>query len=708
MIRRTLITILPRRVFVAKTRLQRKFSEASAYQYGRFSFFSAIAIVLIAVIGVSIGEMGYLITELSPLIQNPPGNFFSSSLNLILSIISLVFIVVIFLIQNANQEYSSRLSGVILHDPYFVGTIVFILVASIFNISGSYFGWQAPLTLIGYAFSIATVLLVLSLVAFAGYFLDIANIIEYTTKRIENDIATEHIYRPNFLGVPLQDEDYIRQLTSDTQLIVSTCIEAIEENQQPVVDACLDSLTRIIEKYLDQTSTGDVSEDFLRELNDQFQFIGSAAFDDYSRQKYSETVVETIGDIGVAVTENRELGAQGAMWADLLRRLFGDSLEFDRTSAASISIRKLGDMSIAAIVRGDHDSVRVYQGELEQISAVCSSGNHGYLARLLQTLHGQYQKMFASYLRALLEADYAPEYDVSSLMEEFAESFNRAKSNYGRYNKQVLYAGLFGLTPFAGRVAQPLQENPDPDPPVQRYLHEFLSELVEFLGEISLRNPEENHPDIYKGFTQFLFVFETSVPLEDEFKFELISDLNSTWINLLDATYHTAFESEDNVPHGLNERIGDFTAFLIYFHQDDPDAIAELIEPFAVLYSELSEDYTVSERHVELNLKRLYKQLKLVGAWIIQYHDPEEITPQLWEVLVDDFYEIPESRSRTPRPLMAEYGYPTGSRSYARDSWWLRPDSLWSYTGFQERITESLNGEDGDNYPEFHERLADA
>lgn len=707
MIRRVLLASIPRRVFIGLARFKMIFSEASSYQYGRLSFFSAIAIVLIAVICVGIIELGYTFKEISLLVQNPQSVFFSSSLNLILSIISLVFIVVIFLIQNANQEYSSRLSGVILQDRFFIGTIVFILVASIFNISGSYFEWRAPLTLIGYAFSIATVLLVLSLIAFSGYFLSISNIIEYTTKQIENDIATDQIYRPNYLGVPLQNEEYIGQLINDTQLIVSTCMEAIEENQQPVVDACLESLSSIIGKYLDQTSNADVSEEFLRELNDQFQFIGSAAFDDYSRQKYSERVIRTIGEIGVAVTENRELGAQGAMWADLLRRFFGESLEFDRTAAASICITKLGEMSTTAIEKGDFDSVRSYQGELEQISAVCSSGNHSYLATLLQNLHGKYQDIYVTYLRALLEDDHVSEYDVSVLLESFSESFNQAKVNYGHYNKQILYAGLFGYHSFARKIAKPLQNHGNLDILIQPYLYELISEFVDFLRRISLTDSEANHPDIYKGFTQFLFVFETSTLLEEDSGFDLIIDLNTAWIDLLDVTYRNSIENENNLPLRINERISDFTAFVVYFHQDEPDAIADLIEPFGELYAELAEDYSSSERQIELKLKRLYKQLKLAGAWIHQYHDPEEITPQLWEVLVDDFYDISESRSRTPRPLMAEYGYPTGSRSYSRDGWWLRPDNLWSYTGFQESISETLNGEGGHNYVEFHERLAD-
>lgn len=366
------------------------------------------------------------------------------------------------------------------------------------------------------------------LIAFAGYFINIANIIEYITRQIENDISTERIYRPTPFSIPLQDEEYIGRLTSQTQLIVSTCIKAVEQNQQPVADSCLDALTRITERFLAETTERDVDEDFLQELNDQFQFIGTVAFEEYTRQKYSESVVEAIGDIGVEITESREIGTLGGSWASLLGNLFQDSLEFDRTTTASISIQKLDEMSISAIKHGDSDSARVYQSELETISTICTTGNRPYLANLLQTLHGQYQKMSASYLYALLAEGYAPVFDVSQLFEEFGESFNEAKSTYGWYNVEVLYAGLFGLNPFAGTVAAAMVQRKDPGVRTQQHLREYLEELVNFLHTISLTNVEENHLDLYKGYTQFLFVFEQAMPLEPDDNVELVSQLNDT------------------------------------------------------------------------------------------------------------------------------------------------------------------------------------
>jgi hypothetical protein len=679
------------------------FFKRSSYQYGQLFFWLAVGVVGVAVLIVAAVAIGYSHPYLTWLVQAPNDGFFGSALNVILSIISLVFVIVVFLVQNATQEYSSRLSGVILRDWYFLSIIGFVLIGSAVSLSGSYFGLKPPFTLLGYAFSLATVLLVAALIAFTGFFINIANIIEYVTGQVERDISTNQIYKPNPLGLPLQDEAYISRLTSQTQLIVSTCIKAIEHNQQPVVDASLDALERIVKRFLAETTKADVDEDFLQEVNDQFQFIGSAALDEASRQKYADSVVTTIGDIGVAITESRELGTQGGLWANLLGDFFTESLQYDRTKAASFSIQKLGEMNIAAIKQGDFDSTRAYQAELEDISSICTAGNHNYLARLLQSLHGQYQEMYAAYLDNLLTDGHVAEYDLPQLLEEFADSFNEANSNYSHYNQQILYAGLFGVQPFAGKVAAPLLDH-NPDVRTQQHLADYLEELIDFLHSISLTEVEANHPELYKGYTQFLFIFGQIDPFDEHIELDTVSELNEVWLDLVSETYIQAIENEDHVDSALNERLSDVTAMLIYFHKDDPEKLADLIEPLAEVYQELDEHYDDDHDYADKNLGRLYKQLKLAGAWVNQFHDPQATTPQLWDILVEEFYEIPESRGRIPRGLLPKYGYPTNTM-FSRDQWWLYPDTLWSYTEFQDKIADALNGEDGSNYSEFHEQL---
>ena len=689
-----------------RARLRQSTPQPTLYQSGKILFISAVALVTITTIGVTLGYFGYSIHELSFLVQTPSSNFVGSSLNLILSIISLVFLVVIFLVQNANQEYSSQLSSVILQDRYFLGTIAFVLTASLYTVSSSYFQLTAPFTLITYVFSISTVLLVLALIAFAGYFIDIANIIEYITRRIEAEISTERIYQPNPFAAPIQDDDYVGHLTNQTQLLVSTCITAIEENQQPVVDACLESLTQIAERYLKQTASIDVDDTFLNELNDQFQFIGSTALAEYTRQKFTEQVAEAVGDIGVAVTTNRELGTVGVLWANLLRDFTTESLQYDRTTAAQVSIRNIGEMTITAIECDNTEFAGSYQNELEPITTLCTSANDHYLALLLQTTHGQYQEIYASYLRALLAEGTVSQYDVEQLLDDFAESYVQTFQTHGRSGQKTVSAGVFGQNSFADSVAASLAEHPDPDPSTYPYLEEYLAELVRFLTTIN--TPAAANYQLYQGYTQFLYVFAGGVPLPADQRRALVSQLSEAWLALVNDLYRDAFEGSENVDFKLNERLSDFIALIIYLHRDDPDVLTDLLEPLAACYLDLADAYRGTDDFADRNLQSLSKQLKLAGAWLNQFHDPKAVTPTLWTVLVEDVSDLPESQSRIPRPLMTRYGYPSNAAFPSRDGWWLRPDSLWSYTGFQEEIAAALNGEDGRNYVEFHERLLNA
>jgi hypothetical protein len=226
---------------------------------------------------------------------------------------------------------------------------------------------------------------------------------------------------------------------------------------------------------------------------------------------------------------------------------------------------------------------------------------------------------------------------------------------------------------------------------------------VGFLRNVGVANIEANHPDVYKGYTQFLFTFEQTEPLETDANRELITQLNDVWLELVAKTYDTANGSEEHVDHHLNKQMGDFTALLIYFHREEPKVLADLIEPLAETYRNQRDTYDRSNSHVDHNLTTFYKQLKLAGAWINRFHDPQTVTPQLWNILVDDFYKIPEINSKIPRRLMPKYGYPSTNRSY-QDTWRPQYNMIWQ-NEFQEEIAATLNGEDGSNYVEFHERL---
>lgn len=502
------------------------------YDYARIIFLVALSVATTSVLGVAIGTFVYSIDSLSILVQNPSVDFFGNSLNLILSIFSITFLIVIFLVQNANQKYSNRLSRVIFHDRYFLGSAAFIIFASVFNLSGSYFDWQAPLTTIGFAFSIASILIAASLIFLAGYFIDVSNIVEYLTKQYKEDISADKLYLEQYRGTKPQNKEYIKELTTNAQLISSTCIRAIEENNHTLANTCFNSLLAITKQYLLQTDTDDPNDDFLKNLNDEFQFIGSTAFEEDIRQKYAQDLAETVGKIGIWTTKRREMGTPGGIWGKLLKRLFEDAVEFDRNKVGPISIGNLGEMSKIAILKDDHDSFALYLSDLKEIAAICINRNETYFNNLVGNVSQQFQLSYIAFISSLCNNGIYSEYDIKRLLTAYSEIFVVAKSTFGFSSRSTLFSSIKNpMQPFSVKLAGELHRHYPLEIARQNKLTEsllFLNIFVQNIGD----EIETNERDLYSIYVELFYLYAQFTPVNQQDRLRLLLDLNKMdWLN---------------------------------------------------------------------------------------------------------------------------------------------------------------------------------
>lgn len=674
------------------------------YAIGTFLFWFAVAILLSVIVGVSLRGVVDYPPVFSIILQKPSNTFFSTSLNLVLSVLSIVFLVVIFLIQNANQEYSTRLSRVVLKHPYFLVPLFIVLGVSVLNLSGSYFALGQSFQILVYAASMSSVVIIGSLIMFAIYFSDISNILGYLTRRIKKNIREENIYIGKFFGINLENKAYIEKLNVDTQLIASTCSQAIENDQLNVVKTCTDSLKNIVTQYLKETSELSVEDDFLEECTHQFKFLGTKTFEKYTRQKYSEDIAEAIGGIGVEISKNRKFGSIGSHWTSLLRYFFLRSLNFDRTETGGICASKLGDMTVTAIKEENIDFARSYLHNLERLSDLCVTQNHLYLAILIQSIHIQYQKIVLAYLDLLLEKGIFPEREISSVIETFSSSFNKAKNTFDIQNNLRLFAATFGVDSFSSKVQIRLaRENVNElNMREKKNLQSFCMKLIEFLKRIGKKETDKNLNDLYKGFSEFLYVFIQDLSVEDDFKEPILMQLNKSWIECFENTYTQKMNENEDVSSDLREWISNFYALIVYFYKDEPEKLSEFISPLGELYTKLDEKYDVDGQTInERNIKSLYKELKLIASWVDLFQDTEEIIPDIMDILIENFEEV-ESMGIGVLPLLQRYGYPSGFLT--GETWQLRPSRVWG-NGFQKEIAINLNGENGKHYQEFHEEV---
>lgn len=676
------------------------------YDYACFTFWIAISVAVISILGVAIGEFIISITILSILVQNPSVDFFGNSLGLILNVFSIMFLIVIFLVQNANQNYSNRLARVIFHDQYFIGSIGFIIVASIFNLSGSYFDWGAPFTTIGFAFSISSIIIVASLIFLTGYFIDVSNIIKYLTKQYIADISPGKLYKTGF-GTEYIDREYTKILTTNIQLISSTCIRAIEENNHTLAKTCLNSLITMSSQYLRETDPDEANDDFLQNLNDEFQFIGSTAFKEDIRQKYAQDVVKAVGEIGKDVTSRREIGTPGAIWGALLKRLFEDAVEFDRNKVGPIAIEKLGEMGKIAIIESDDRSFRHYEGGLKEIAGICIQRDETYFNNLVANISREYQEMYIVFLRRVCEDGWYSDYDLKGLIETYATVFIVSKASFGNMSKDTLLASIIGpMQPFTAKLAAELHRHYILPPQRQNKLIEYLSYLNQFVRNIT-KEVSTNKQQIYQVYTTLFYVYALYAPLGMKNRSNLLLNLNKRWIELISDTYRYNMKNGKKVDYNIEKDSCNFYAVMIYFYRYNPKIIAGFVEPLLKEYNELKADFPSGNMANDQHLERVYLQLKLIAAWIDEVNDLCQVSPKLKQVLVDDFYESDfqnlDAVGRMMHTGIEKYNYPHRKMYDSGSDWQLQPDPVWT-NRFQENIADLLNG-DNKHYETFHEEL---
>ncbi len=286
--------------------------------------------------------------------------------------IGFLFIILIFVFQNITQEHNPNLSKEIYKDTYLVLIFVVLLLITMFNLSGLYFDWGYLFQSIGYALTACSFLYLIPLSLITGHYLNVSNTIRKSKERIKSKITTDNLYRPSSLtNVPLKNEEFQQELTQDTLLITNTAIQAIENNNHVLVITCIESLEDIGQTYLELLMS-PVEDDFVRELNDQFEFIIQSTGRDYTSQKYLEPLCESIGNLSRVTLRNTENATQTSLWLRSLREIFEIAYpEMDRTVALGTSIREINRTVILAIetetqTSGSH--YWQYSSYLERIS----------------------------------------------------------------------------------------------------------------------------------------------------------------------------------------------------------------------------------------------------------------------------------------------------------------------------------------------------
>lgn len=687
-----------RRYLLLRRRVSSLFN-VSLYGYGKVVFWFSFLVTAILAIVVVLQPFntGSIIQCLSNDV------IFDQSLGLVLNFMSIIFVLVIFLIQNANQEYSPRLSMLIFRDNYFLAILGFILFFSVFNLTGLYLELGAPYDLVSFVLSIVAVLLIGVMILFTGYFLSISNIVEYVTNRILQKIEPRNIYTAWIPIIPMHDDEFTAELNKDAHLLISTGIKAIEKNQRDVVESTLNSVSEITNRYLEQTSGEITDDDFLNEIADQFEFLTRASLENYTRQKYLEDIVEAMGDLALSIIQHREMGGQNQMAGRLLKSIeevFYRAYGLDLTAVGHICINKINEVSMAALNEADQGSYDFYNDRLDNIAEFCGETKQYYAAILLQRALNKYQWQFVKLVQLLLDRKMIMEdWKLKEFFQDLGDRFLEACRDRSHAQWQLLYAALYGVESFNLKLnALNLQDIDNPR--IEHGLMDYLEEYLNFHHRILTTDLDTNHMWAYDAYPEYLYLLNREVGLRDEFRLNLVKKVNDDWLDILEKQFRRSLDERENLDLHLKESMTDYFAVLIYLNKDDEELLQEFTKEIVQLYENLPKD------HDDVVLDRiprtLYQQLKLYGCWLSQYKDLEEFAPELHEMLISDFEDVSNLGKALPASPLHKYGYPTKNTSRWEQPWFLSPSRVWG-NSFQYEIASELNREG--YYAQFHEQL---
>ncbi|WP_267644115.1 hypothetical protein [Haloarchaeobius amylolyticus] len=651
-------------------------SNLDLYSWGKISFWT-ISILPLVFVGISISYPNSQVVELFAISKE--NAFFSNSLLLLVNMIGFVFIILIFVIQNTTQEYNPGLSKEIYRDFYLILIFMGLLLIALYNLSGLYFQWSGVLQSLSYILTFSSFLYLVSLSLVTGHYLDVSNAIGRVEDRINGKVTRDNIYQSS-ARVPLKDEKFLTELNQDTLLITNTSIRAIENNDHILVITCVQSLENIGTKYLGMLIS-PVEDNFVRELNDQFQFIIERTGKDYTSQKYLEPLSESLGGLSRSTFRNTENAVQTSLWLQSLWDIFKITYpEMDRTDALGKSIREINRtvvLSLETKTATGHSHYWQYSSYLERIGK-WSLANKASMP--LRVCLSQFQWHYISMVDSLISEElYFQSHQVEKPLDEILELFSTAwKSN--QFDKGLLeavffgsesfltqfrYYGLYSLTPdmAAGlgsiTTSPPEEFSTDPREAVgfdnARLESEFIDcceALVEFLSDMASLFPDTNYHDVYSAYPQMLFIFCNDIQVKFVEKTDLVDGLTSDFLSLMLREIDGARYSRPDST--VRHYFGDFLLIAIFFFQGNDERLSEIFKQVDDFYGK------AKSRFGEDDTRWIYKHLKLCGCIAAQFDDLKKTQEILDERLVADFYDIPDYGGQAIRPWHEELGYPTG------------------------------------------------
>lgn len=685
----------------------------STYQNASLYHLGTVITVVIFSLLFLIVSLTFVSLVLRPsLIQSIPSaelaesNIYSQSITLLLSILSVVFLVVIFLIQNANQEYPSQLSQRIFRDPYLLSVYALVLAVAMFNFTALYFGIGRPSSFFSYVFSLAVISLIFPLLMFTGHFIDISNVVTYVSDHIIDKISQANVYSK--LGkYPRKDEDFLEELNSEVQVIVVTCIRAIDQGQRVVVQTCLNSLAAIFEEYIKVTRDSVGRDSFIDDFVDKYSFIVDESTDNNLRQKNLVIIADSIGDIALSVIENRDEIDQSQIvsrWLYQLRSICTESFELRRTSVAFSCIENIERVCLRTLDEGNWDDTSQYRRHIKEIGDLCAETDHHYTSQVLIRCLKAHFNMFLEISESALSGNYFTSiHSIDYLLDEYRDLFVSAKTNYSYQNFSPVIGSIRLVTDNINHQIMRLGQGEDLDAREQHHLYEIFDSYIEFIHNIIYDGQANNPSELFLEYPEALLLILSREDISERNQHELVEELTMYWTKSVDKFFRSKSHDRRTTVRDSLDGLSDYYAILFATNGANSDILEEVLTTLASTYDELFSERPLTAEE-EQRRRDMHRQLKLYASWTNLSYNIENLSELAYTVLKNDVHtpDMTQGASQRLIPFMAKYGYPADDM--ATKEWTLEASSVYQATPHLREYVEGLLN-DRENYKSFHEEL---
>lgn len=458
--------------------------------------------------------------------------FFSEPLILLVNLVGFVFIVTIFMIQNVTQSYSSNLSKEIFRDPYLRKIFVALLFIMGYNLTGLYFELGWIFQFFSYVLSMISFSYIVSLVLLTSHYLTIENTIKRAENRIKSKISKDNIYKYSDEN-RVKDDKFIQELGNDCLLITNTAIEAINNNEHEIVNQCISSLEDIGITYLSLLES-PAEDDFITELNKQFELLINKTSGEYTTQKYLDNLYTSLGTLARKTYTTTYNSSQTGLWLrslkNIVKRIYP---KMNLTNAVGGSIQEINRVAIIAIQTNRPNTEYdpgVFSRYIDDIAEIGLIHNSRFV---ISHCLDAYTWQFICKVNCLTSEEiYYRSHHLKNSVEEITDLSVKAIQNQGirsssikdKFFRQVSLMillrcyGLYSLTPqqalpliaFPTSPPEEIEFTPRPvefdDLGLERELIKGLEGVVEFLDRMTEAFRRSNLHEVYSGYVEFAFI----------------------------------------------------------------------------------------------------------------------------------------------------------------------------------------------------------